>query len=168
ATPGHLYLTLGLLVSGGSVAFGYTAHALFLPNWFVRRRGLAMGLAFSGVGVGSIVLLPWMERVVLAAGWRAACLVMALLVFALGLLNLLQRLRPEDIGEAPDGDATRDARPTSDPRASIVDAAWASVDWTLRRGGGTARFWGVGLRFLSSSFARDGLQGLPSPAPPED
>ena len=35
--------------------------SLFLPNWFVRRRGLAIGIAFSGVGIGSIVLLPWMQ-----------------------------------------------------------------------------------------------------------
>jgi MFS family permease len=158
ATPGHLYVTLGLLVSGGSVAFGYTAHALFLPNWFVRRRGLAMGLAFSGVGVGSIVLLPWIERVVLAAGWRSACLAMALLVLCLGLLNVVQRLRPEDVGSTPDGDRVADALPKSDPRGSVVDVAWASVDWTLRRGIGTARFWWIALGFLTSSFAWYGMQ----------
>src|SRR5439155_8891749 len=54
--PWHLYATLGVLVGGGSVVLGYTGQALFLHNWFVRRRGLAMSVAFSGVGVGSIVL----------------------------------------------------------------------------------------------------------------
>src|SRR5204863_6381832 len=49
--PWHLYATLGVLVGGGGVCLGYTGQALFLPNWFVRRRGLAMSLAFSGVGV---------------------------------------------------------------------------------------------------------------------
>ena len=52
--PWHLYATLGVMVGGGSVCLGYTGQSLFLPNWFVRRRGLAMSLAFSGVGVGSI------------------------------------------------------------------------------------------------------------------
>src|SRR5215471_17555464 len=56
----QLYLTLGVLVGGGSVCLGYTGQGLFLPHWFVRRRGLAMSLAYSGVGVGSIVILPWM------------------------------------------------------------------------------------------------------------
>jgi len=46
-----------VLVAGGTVCLGYTGHALFLPNWFVRRRGLAVSIAFSGVGVGAIVLL---------------------------------------------------------------------------------------------------------------
>jgi MFS family permease len=37
-TPWHLYLTLGVLVSGGTLACGYTGHALFLPN--TLRQGL--------------------------------------------------------------------------------------------------------------------------------
>src|SRR6516225_10031884 len=49
--PWHLYLTLGVLVGGGSVCLGYSGQSLFLPNWFVRRRGLAIGIAFAGVGV---------------------------------------------------------------------------------------------------------------------
>src|SRR5256885_14490580 len=75
--PWHLYLTLGVLVAGGTVCLGYTGHALFLPNWFVRRRGLAIGSAFSGVGVGSIVILPWLQRLIAGAGWRTACPAMA-------------------------------------------------------------------------------------------
>ena len=55
--PWHLYLTLGILVGAGSVCLGYSGQSLFLPNWFVRRRGLAISIAFSGVGIGSIVLL---------------------------------------------------------------------------------------------------------------
>jgi len=61
SAPWRLYLTLGVLVAGGTVCLGYTGHALFLPNWFVRRRGLAIGIAFSGVGVGAIVILPWLR-----------------------------------------------------------------------------------------------------------
>jgi len=56
--PWHLYATLGVLVGGGGNCLGYTGQSLYLPNWFVRRRGLAMSVAFSGVGIGSIVLLP--------------------------------------------------------------------------------------------------------------
>ena len=55
--PWHLYLTLGVLVGAGSVCTGYTGQSLFLPNWFARRRGLAVSIAFAGVGVGSILLL---------------------------------------------------------------------------------------------------------------
>ena len=69
--PWHLYVTLGVLVGSGSVCLGFTGHGLFLPNWFERRRGLAMSIAFSGVGIGSLVLLPWLQSYIESAGWRA-------------------------------------------------------------------------------------------------
>src|SRR5688572_28067412 len=44
--PWHLYVTLGVLHAAGTVSAGYTGHSQFLPHWFMRRRGLAMGIAF--------------------------------------------------------------------------------------------------------------------------
>src|SRR3989442_9633111 len=103
--PWHLYATLGVLVGGGANRLRYTGQSLFLPNWFVRRRGLALSLAFSGVGVGSIVLLPWLQTVIARAGWRAACWALGLLVLGiLSPLKLLLRHRPSDLGLNPDGD----------------------------------------------------------------
>jgi len=153
--PWHLYLTLGVLVAGGTVCLGYTGHALFLPNWFVRRRGLAIGIAFSGVGVGSIVILPWMQRLIEGFGWRTACLAMAaLVVVVLAPLNLLTRRRPEDLGLLPDGDRALEAgaRAGRHP-ANVVDHAWASVDWTLARAMRTARFWWVSIGFFGGLWA---------------
>ena len=49
ANPWQLYATLGVLVGAGANLMTFTAHSLFLPNWFVRRRGLAISIAFSGV-----------------------------------------------------------------------------------------------------------------------
>ena len=73
ASPWHLYATLGVAVGGGANMMTYTAHSQFLPNWFVRRRGFAISIAFSGVGVGAIVLLPWLQCIILSQGWRASC-----------------------------------------------------------------------------------------------
>jgi len=67
-TPWHLYLTLGVLVGGGANLMTYTSHSQFLPNWFVRRRGLAISLAFSGAGIGAITLLPWLQSLILQDG----------------------------------------------------------------------------------------------------
>ncbi len=62
--PWHLYLTIGVLVGSGSVCLGYSGQSLFVPNWFIRRRGLAIGLAFAGVGIGSVTLLPWVQHMI--------------------------------------------------------------------------------------------------------
>jgi len=151
--PWHLYLTLGVLVGGGSVCLGYTGQALFLPNWFVRRRGLAMSLAFSGVGVGSIILLPWLQTLIERSGWRAACWATAILVLALLVpLNLLLKRRPEDIGLQPDGDASPRASDAA-KAANIVDPVWAAVDWTLGRAVRTSRFWWLAVGYFGGLFA---------------
>src|SRR5262249_34331636 len=117
----------------------YTGQSLYLTRWFVRRRGLALSIAFSGVGVGSVTLLPWQQDLIEAAGWRTACLWLGVLVLALlGPINLLLRRRPEDIGQTPDGMPG----PVAAARAAeIVDHSWAAVDWTLGLAVRTARFW---------------------------
>jgi MFS family permease len=151
--PWHLYATLGVLVGGGSICVSYTGQSLFLPRWFVRRRGLAMSLAFSGVGVGSIILLPWLQSLIGRAGWRAACWALGILVLALlAPLNLLLRRRPEDLGLAPDGDAIPPGA-VANRTANVVDPAWVAVDWTLGRAIRTARFWWIAVGYFSGLFA---------------
>jgi MFS family permease len=151
--PWHLYLTLGVLVGAGSTILGYTGHGLFLPNWFVRRRGLAMSIAFSGVGIGSIVLLPVIQWAIEAHGWRAACVTMGIAILALlAPLNLLVRKRPQDLGLEPDGDLA--PAPGSASRVdNVVDREWASVDWTLARAMRTARFWWIASGYFAAMVA---------------
>jgi MFS family permease len=149
--PWHLYLTMGLLVGAGSVCLGYSGQSLFLPNWFVRKRGLAVGIAFAGVGVGSITLLPWMQVLIEQAGWRTACWTLGLLI--LGILvpiNLLLRKQPQDLGLQPDGDAAPVAN--AGPASNVVDHAWASIDWTLSRAIRTQRFWWLALAFFCGLY----------------
>ena len=150
--PWQLYATLGVLVGGGSVCLGYTGQSLYLPNWFVRRRGLAMSLAFSGVGVGSVIILPWVQSLIGRVGWRTACGALGLLVLLLLVpLNLLLRRRPEDMGLEPDGDPRPAAGAATARPSNVVDPAWAAVDWTLGRAARTARFWWIALGYSSAS-----------------
>ena len=153
-TPWQFYLTTGVLVGGGGVVLGYTGQSLYLPNWFVRQRGLATSIAFSGVGIGSIVLFPLMQALIVEAGWRAACTGLGLLVvIVLAPLNLLVRRRPEDLGLGADGDALAATGATAPGHANVIDHAWVAIDWTLRRALGTARFWWIAAGFFGAMFA---------------
>jgi MFS family permease len=153
AEPWQLYATLGVLVGAGANLMSFTAQSLYLPNWFVRRRSLAISIAFAGVGAGAFVLLPWLQVIIGRDGWRAACWAMGLLVLlVVGPLTLLVRQRPEEIGLLPDG-ATRTVGPGGAPRvANIVDPAWASIEWTLARAVRTGRFWWIALAYFCALF----------------
>lgn len=152
--PWHLYATLGVLVGGGANLMTYAVHSQFLPNWFVRRRGLAISIAFSGVGVGAIVLLPWLQSIILTDGWRASCWAIGLLVLlAVAPLNLLVRKRPEDIGLLPDGDARLPSAADKRQASNIVDPAWVAIEWTLARAVRTTRFWWIVLGYFCGLVA---------------
>jgi MFS family permease len=100
------------------------------------------------------VLLPWLQTVIGAAGWRAACwtLGIVMLVFLVPL-NLLLKLRPQEMGLEPDGDRTL-APGSAERRASnVVDPAWAAVEWTLPRAARTSRFWWIALGYFCGLYA---------------
>ena len=150
--PWHLYLTIGVMVGAGSICLGYSGQSLYLPNWFNRRRGLAMGLAFAGVGIGSVTLLPWVQLMIEQTGWRTASTAMGILVLVVLVpINLLLRARPEDIGLRPDGDAALTAS-SPQPVSNIVDAEWAGIEWTLARALRTARFWWIALGYFCALY----------------
>lgn len=151
--PWHLYLSIGVLVGAGSICLGYSGQSLFLPNWFVARRGLAVGIAFAGVGVGSITVLPWVQSLIDAAGWRTACWSLGILVLVVLVpINLLLRKHPHDLGLEPDGGPSSPTSATAPPPSNIVDPAWAATDWTLSRALRTPRFWWLALGYFCALY----------------
>ncbi len=154
-----LYLTLGALTVGGSVAVSYIGHTTFLPNWFVSRRGLVLGITFSGVGVGGIVLFPSLQGFIESVGWREACLgLAALIVITIVPLNIIaQRRKPEDLGLLADG-AAPGAQGAPGQTEEIVDKAFAAIDWTYARIAREPRFWAVVFAYLFSLFNHYAVQ----------
>lgn len=68
----HLYLVTGVLAAAGACAVGWVPCAALLSRWFARRQGSVMGLAFSGMGVGILVLGPLAQWLITNHGWRQA------------------------------------------------------------------------------------------------
>jgi MFS family permease len=94
------------VVSGLGINLGLTvAVDLALTNWFVRKRGLAMGIKFAMIGLGSIVAVPVVSWLVNLTGWRTTCLIWSLIMFTCIPLVFLvvKSKRPEHYGFLPDG-----------------------------------------------------------------
>src|SRR6516165_8049701 len=152
--PWHLYATLGVLVSAGANMMTYTAHSQFLPNWFVRRRALAISIAFAGAGVGAVLLLPWLQTIILTKGWRASCVAMGWLVlFGIAPLNSLVRRDPTEVGQNVDGDNASPEMTAKRSAAAIINPTWAATEWTLGRAARTARFWWIALGYFLALIA---------------
>jgi len=98
----HFYLAFVLLGTMGGVSLVVVSTAI--SNWFIRKRGQALGLAFVGPGFGGI-LTVLLVALIEMYGWRITAVVTGFGTWAIGIpLALLLRRRPEDHGMLPDGD----------------------------------------------------------------
>ncbi|MFC1902058.1 MFS transporter [Chloroflexota bacterium] len=78
---------------------------VLINRWFVKKRGRAHAIAATGMPIGTLVLSPVSQYLVLAWGWRPAMLFWAGVSFVIWLpLALLIRDNPEDKGSGPDGE----------------------------------------------------------------
>ena len=80
-----VYLSYGLLVGLG-IAFVYTPSIANVQPWFTTRRGLAGGIASSGVGAGTLLVPVLVSMALGHMPWREAMQVLALGVLLLGLM----------------------------------------------------------------------------------
>jgi MFS family permease len=69
-----LYLVTGVLAAAGVCAVSWVPTGALIARWFTDRRGSMMGLAFSGMGVGVLVVGPLAQWLIGTHGWRAAYL----------------------------------------------------------------------------------------------
>ena len=99
------YITFLLMALGSSVA-GFLTVATTVVNWFERRRGVAMGIAMSGFGIGGL-LVPAVAYSLSTLGWRPTAFISGVFIIIIGIpLGQVFRQRPEQYGYLPDG-ATR-------------------------------------------------------------
>jgi MFS family permease len=100
----HIYVAF--LFIGCGLACGTVIPCSFLiSNWFVARRGTAMGIAFMGMGAGAMVMAPVANWIMLRSNWRVAWGVASLEVFllALPMIHFVVRSRPSEMGLEPYG-----------------------------------------------------------------
>jgi nitrate/nitrite transporter NarK len=90
----------------GYLYAGPLPHQVILSQWFRRNRGLAIGLAYLGLGLGGALSQKYVALPQIAHfGWRTALIAMGgSMLLVLPLLWRVVRDRPADKGLAPDGD----------------------------------------------------------------
>ena len=110
ASPLSLYL-LFPLVGLTSVGQTPTAYSKAISVWFDRERGLALGIALAGVGLGTALLPQWSEFLIRSIGWRSAYWGLSAAIIVLAFLPVLifirepagtgARVTQQQQGEAP-------------------------------------------------------------------
>ncbi|MFW6126366.1 MAG: MFS transporter [Chloroflexota bacterium] len=150
-----LYVVVGI----GMSAVGFVPVNVALSNWFVKRRGLAIGIANVGISLGAVLIAPLAGYLIAGFGWRLAYLGLGVLtmVCVIPLTSAVMRTRPEDKGLVADG-ARAVAGETGttagdNDRDQVRDRTGADQEgWTLSMAVKSLGFW-----MLLAAFFLTGL-----------
>jgi len=98
---GWMYLTWGVMIGIGT-GTSYSPTVSTVSRWFNDRKGLAVGIAVSGLGVGTLVFSPLTETLKTALGWRATAFILGFIVWAVYFTGaFIIRRNPEEMGLQP-------------------------------------------------------------------
>jgi MFS family permease len=100
-----------ILISVGHSAGFYSVGAVAVANWFVRKRGKAMGFVTGGVCFAG-ALVPVLVWLISQYGWRQSLVIAGIGMWIIGFpLSFVFRHRPEQYGMLPDGDSIEEKTP---------------------------------------------------------
>ena len=150
--PWQLVLLWGVVAGLGVGSTALVFGALITNRWFVKDRGLVMGLLGAAFSTGQLVFLPSLAHIIGDHGWRAASLIicgMALLLVPLVILIL--RDRPADVGLMPYG--ADEPVPETVPTQGAARRALT----VLRDAARTKPFWLLAGTFFVCGWTTNGI-----------
>lgn len=104
-SPWQYYLIYGLLFGLGSAWFGVVVCSVSVGKWFLKKRGMAIGISSIGIGVGTMIMSPILAYIV-RQNWQQGFIFLGLIVLV-GVISLAQlfmrKTSPESCGLYPDG-----------------------------------------------------------------
>jgi len=117
-TVAMFYFWYGFVSSVGRSVFILVSTTL-ITRWFVKRRGIAMGITMSGSGLGPFILSPVVTWMILRWDWQTAFVMQAtVMTTVVALMCLVLRNYPHDMGLQPYGAAPEASDPPDPPTSS--------------------------------------------------
>lgn len=116
-------------------------YAKAIAAWFDPRRGLALGIAMSGVGLGGFAIPQLANFLIGQVGWRGAYVCLAALTFVIAFPAVALWVREPRPGEG-------------EHRAAVNAAALRGL--TTRQAARQSRFWVLAVAFFLVAVAING------------
>jgi MFS family permease len=139
----QFYIFYGVVAGTGISCIGIVSYSAILAHWFEKKRGLASGIAVSGMGLGTFLLVPMSQSFISMWGWRMTFIITGCLVFIILVpaTALFLRHKPQELGQHPDGSNPSDSNNKNHSQDQPNNKQ--DNDWTLRKAVYTLRFWAL-------------------------
>jgi MFS family permease len=147
ATPWQLYLAF-ILMSLGWIGMGTVVIATVTSLWFVRRRDLAISLAFTGASAGGVIVTPLLVLLVERFGFPAAMLTATAIMVAVLVPVVVAWIGPPSAGDPAEGQLDDSSKAQKSSAPSDVSRA------ELMR---SVAFWTISMPFALALLAQIGF-----------
>lgn len=139
----HFYLFY--LIASLGVGATTAIPTAIVQKWFIKKKGLALGIAASGIGAGPLIAAPTAELLISCYGWRNAYFIIGGLTWLiLTLASLAMVDRPEDMGLQPLGKGEAESS-----AANLKEKSnFCKKEWTTNEAMKTRSFLILGLIWL--------------------
>lgn len=135
----YLILAAVPVIAGGAMPIAYSK---IIVSWFDRQRGIALGLALAGVGVGATIIPPLAQFMISEFGWREAYLGLACLALVIPLPTAFFLLfEPKALARATGGLASQLVAPDRTSAAETSDAIEVTSSQSQPRVIASRAFW---------------------------
>lgn len=152
----HLYLFFGVVTAIGINMTGFAPNMAIVPRWFFKNKGLANGIALSGIGAGSFVVATGVGYIIKIAGWRNAFLIIAgaICIILIPAAAIFLRRSPDEIGLFPDNikSFAKENNPSEVNKTKKQTSNSTKTVWTLGMAMKTSPFWWVVLTGACHGF----------------
>ena len=107
--PWHWYISAA--ICGIVLSLTSIMTASLIKNWFLKKTNTIMGICFAGSGITAALASPLISRLIRAAGWRQAALVVGIITLAVTAAGtfLFPERSPEAAGKQAYGAAGKQA-----------------------------------------------------------
>ena len=151
----HLMLLWGVVVGIGTGSMALVFAATIANRWFVKKRGLVIGVLTAAGASGQLVFLPTLARLAQDPGWRASSVVISIAAFLMvPLIYLFLKEDPQSIKTTPYGAADN----WQPPVLEKGNAARVAIE-TLRDAAKVRNFWYLVGSFFICGLSTSGLIG---------
>lgn len=156
----HLILIWGVMIGIGSGLFLTVLSTQVANRWFVKKRGLAVGILTAATATGQLVLLPVLATLIARYNWSYAIgLILFLSIVTLLLLLLFMKDWPEQIGTNALGETSTSKQQQKTTSTKKKVNPFKLVWLSLMEGMRSRAFWLLASSFFICGLSTTGLVG---------
>lgn len=152
----HLFVIWGIIIGVGSGLFLTVLSPYVANQWFVKRRGLALGILTASTATGQLILLPLLAILVEDYSWRWAMgLILILSLLTLLLILVFMKNSPEEIGGLPYGQEKASVVTNVEQKGNPITVAFQILFEVAK----VKAFWLLAASFFICGLSTSGLIG---------